>query len=279
MYKIALLAVVLVLPGCTNVNQMYKLYQEGDDSQLNKIMDIVSRPDYPYATRRKAARILGEIGDPRAVPVLTMALNDYEQRTTLKQDALRALGAIGDERATPEIGRLLDRSLNTADAELRMAAVEALGLMGGTNAAEILINALNYFSILELRSEQRVHKGVFTGEEQINPFGPAGADSTGGPRRYPNVGLDPFGEGGQPRVSMFGTPIEPNQMQYNPTAEERALTHNALVSIGEVAIPPIEDYMGNNRMAPSMRKELLAIITEIRGGSQPSESDSAAVYD
>ena len=279
MFRIALCTAVLTLLGCTNVNQMHRLYQEGDDAQLYKIMEIVSRPDYPYATRRKAARILGEIGDPRAVPVLARALQDYEQRTTLKQDAVRALGAIGDTSATPEIGRLLDRSLNTADAELRMAAVEALGSMGGAKSAEILINALSYYSILILRSEQRTQKGVFTGEEQVFPFGPAGADSSGGPRRYPNVGLDPFGEGGQPRVSMFGTPIEASQMQYNPTDEERTLTHNALVKVGEVAIPAIENYIDNKRLHPTMHKELLAIIAEIRGAPQLDSADSTAVYE
>ena len=131
MYRIALLAVVLAPLSCTNVNQMHKLYQEGDHAQLDRIMEIVSRQDYPYATRRKAARILGEIGDPRAVPVLKMALQDYDQRTTLKQDALRALGTIGDQSAALDIGRLLNYSLNTADSELRMAAIEALGQMGG----------------------------------------------------------------------------------------------------------------------------------------------------
>lgn len=279
MYRIALLALVMALTGCTNVNQMHKLYQEGDEGQLERIMEIVSRPDYPYATRRKAARILGEIGDVRAVPVLTMALQDFDQRTTLKQDALLALGAIGDTSATPEIGRLLDRSLNTSDAELRMAAVEALGEMGGAKAGEILVNALSYFDILTLRTEQRTVKGVFTGEEQTFPFGPMGADTTGGPRRYPSVGMDPFGEGGQPRISMFGTPIEPNQMQYNPTAEERTLTHAALVKVGAEAIPAIEDYMDRRRMTPSLRVELLAIITEIRGGSQPATADSTAVHE
>ena len=276
MYKTALLATLLTLHGCTNVNQMHKLYQQGQDDQLFKIMEIVSRQDYPYATRRKAARILGEIGDPRAVPVLSTALQSYEQRTTLKQDALRALGAIGDTSATPAIGRLLDRSLNTADAELRMAAVEALGEMGGAKSAEILVNALSYYSILTLRSEQRVQKGVFTGEEQLNPFGRVGADTTGGPRRYPNVGLDPFGQGGEPRVSMFGTPIEPNQMQYNPTAEERTLTHDALIRVGEVAIPAIENYIGKNRVHPMMHKELLAIVAEIRGYPRPEMVDSTA---
>ena len=274
MYRIALLAVILAPLGCTNVNQMHKLYQEGDHSQLDRIIEIVSRQDYPYATRRKAARILGEIGDPRAVPVLKMALQDYDQRTTLKQDALRALGTIGDQSAALDIGRLLNYSLNTADSELRMAAIEALGQMGGTKAAEILVNALDYYDMLTLRSEQRTPRGVFTGEE-ISPYGRMHPDSTDGPRRYPSVGLDPFGEGGQPRVSMFGTPIEPAQMEYDPTPEERTLTHQALTTVGADAVPVIENHLDSLRVSrPTLRKELLAIISEITGVLPVVEADS-----
>ncbi|MCE2450520.1 MAG: HEAT repeat domain-containing protein [Candidatus Latescibacteria bacterium] len=274
MYRIALLVIVLVPLGCTNVNQMHKLYQEGDHSQLDRIIEIVSRQDYPYATRRKAARILGEIGDPRAVPVLKMALQDYDQRTTLKQDALRALGTIGDQSAALDIGRLLNYSLNTADAELRMAAIEALGQMGGAKAAEILVNALDYYDMLTLRSEQRTPRGVFTGEE-ISPYGRMHPDSTDGPRRYPNVGLDPFGEGGQPRVSMFGTPIEPTQMEYDPTPEERTLTHQAITMVGADAIPVIENHLDSMRVSrPTLRKELLVIISEITGVPPVVEADS-----
>ena len=276
MYKIALLAVILAPLGCTNVNQMHKLYQEGDHSQLDRIIEIVSRQDYPYATRRKAARILGEIGDPRAVPVLKMALQDYDQRTTLKQDALRALGTIGDQSAALDIGRLLNYSLNTADFELRMAAIEALGQMGGTKAAEILVNALDYYDMLTLRSEQRTLRGVFTGEElSPYPYGRMHPDSTDGPRRYPSVGLDPFGEGGQPRVSMFGTPIEPTQMEYDPTPEERTLTHQAITMVGADAIPVIENHLDSLRVSrPTLRKELLVIISEITGVPPVVEADS-----
>ena len=276
MYRIALLVIVLAPLGCTNVNQMHKLYQEGDHAQLDRIMEIVSRQDYPYATRRKAARILGEIGDPRAVPVLKMALQDYDQRTTLKQDALRALGIIGDQSAALDIGRLLNYSLNTADSELRMAAIEALGQMGGTKSAEILVNALDYYDMLTLRSEQRTPRGVFTGEEiSPYPYARMHPDSTDGPRRYPNVGLDPFGEGGQPRVSMFGTPIEPTQMEYDPTPEERTLTHQALTTVGADAIPVIENHLDSLRVSrPTLCKELLAIISEITGVPPVVEADS-----
>ena len=53
LYRIALVAVVLAPLGCTNVNQMHKLYQEGDHAQLDRILEIVSRQDYPYATRAR----------------------------------------------------------------------------------------------------------------------------------------------------------------------------------------------------------------------------------
>ena len=54
-----LLLPLLIYTGCTNVNKMYQQYQDGDEVQFERIMEIVSLSDYPYATRRKAAQILG----------------------------------------------------------------------------------------------------------------------------------------------------------------------------------------------------------------------------
>ena len=91
--------VLLVVGGCTSVSQMQERYEAGDDTQLAKIATIAARSDYPYATRRSAARVLGEIGDPRIVPVLVSILGEFDQRTTLKEEALIALGRIGDPHA------------------------------------------------------------------------------------------------------------------------------------------------------------------------------------
>ncbi|MEE3232940.1 MAG: HEAT repeat domain-containing protein [Candidatus Latescibacterota bacterium] len=261
--------IVLIIPlmSCTNINQMHRKYLEGDKKQFDRIVEIVSRSDYPYATRRKAAQILGEIGDSRATPVLITALQGYEQRTTLKQDIVRSLAKIGDPDAAQPIGRLLDRSLNTADADLRMAAVDALGDLGGEKSAEILVNALRYFDLLILRDEQRSRKGVFTGEEQIFPFGPAGMDSTGNrPPRFSNPAMGGLlGQEQHPQMSMFGTPINPEEMQYDPTPEEREHTHQSLVRVGEEAVTVIEGFIAENEMTLSLRQELLGIVSEIRG--------------
>lgn len=262
-----LLLPLLIYTGCTNVNQIYQQYQDGDEAQFERIIEIVSRPDYPYATRRKAAQILGEIGDPRAVPVLRNALHDYEQRTTLKQDIVHSLASIGDTSVVVDIGRLLDRSLNTADSDIRMAAVTALGQLGCDKSAEILINALRYYDLLMVRDEQRSFRGVFTGEEQTFPFAPGMTDSLGRSQRgfaNPSMG-GLLGEEQYPRMSMFGTQIDPSEMQYNPTPEERENTHAALVSMGEKAVPSIEHFVTQTDMTLTLRQELLAIVSEING--------------
>lgn len=268
------LLIVLHLCSCTNVVQMQRKYEAGDLEQLDKLLEIAGRSDYPYATRRKAAKALGEIGDPRALPVLTGVLYDYDQRTTLKQEALMALGRIGDREAVEPIGRMLDRYLDASNADMRMAAVEALGKLGGAKTAEILINALGYYDILTLREEQRTYRGVFSGEEQVSPFAPGYADSTyPGPRR-PMPGLYP--EDQAPRMSMFGTPLDMPQESYNPTPEERALTHAALVQVGEEGVPVIEDFLANRETTLTLRKELMLIIAEIRAPTAADSSQAAS---
>jgi len=197
---------------------------------------------------------------------------------TKKRRAVPDMGLIAQRYTLDLMGYHQQLQIRTWAAELRMAAVEALGQMVGTKAAEILVNALDYYDVLTLRSQQRTRRGVFTGEElSPYPYGRLDPDSTGGPRRYPSVGLDPFGEGGQPRVSMFGTPIEPRQMEYDPTPEERTLTHQALTAVGAEAIPVIENHLDSLRVSrPTLRKELLAIIGEITGASPAVEADSTA---
>jgi hypothetical protein len=233
--------------GCTNVNQMHQKYLQGDEAQLERIMEIVARSDYPYATRRKAAKILGEIGDPRAVPVLLVALQDYEQRTTLKQDAIRALG-------------------KSSDADIRMTAIEALGDLGGAKSAEILINALRYYDVLMMREEQRSIRGVFTGDEHVFPSRQGMADSLGGRSGFGNPGIGGLlGEDQYPQISMFGTQVDPSEMQYNPTPEERIKTHAALVRVGADAVLAIEQFIDSTDMTFTLRQELLTIVSEIQG--------------
>jgi len=86
--------------------------------------------------RRDAARILGEVGDPRAVESLVPALKD--SNWDVRRTAAWALGKIGDARAVePLVAALQDEDKN-----VRQSAAEALGKIGDPRAVEPLLSAL-----------------------------------------------------------------------------------------------------------------------------------------
>ena len=252
--------------GCSNVGSLQKKYEAGDERALQKLIEIVGRPDYPYGTRRNAARALGDIGNPAAVPALISAMQTFERRTTLKEEAVIALGKIGDRSAVEPIGRLMDRSLGDEHAELRMAALPVISQLGGPKAAEYLVAALGYYDYLTLLEERKGVRGVFTGED--NPWY-SGSDSL----RFPpqvfddpalGSGLGGFGAGNSP-VGMFGTDLGAMaQSRPNPTPEERRLAHDSLVAVGEDAIPVIESHLKSKPTSVTLKAELLAIVAEIR---------------
>ncbi|MEG4319893.1 MULTISPECIES: HEAT repeat domain-containing protein [unclassified Microcoleus] len=94
-----------------------------------------------YEPKEEVARILGELGDTRAVPVLIAALkddchNNWDYQT--KVSAAKALGQLKDEQATyPLIEALQDNK-----DEVRQMAVWPLGEIGDLKAVDSLIDAL-----------------------------------------------------------------------------------------------------------------------------------------
>ena len=118
--------------------------------------------------RFHAAHALSKLGDARAVDALLAALSDVD--ASVAQKATYALGSIGDVRAIPalvsRVGTLRDEARNTlhdalatlgepavralipllgdTSMEIRVAAVEVLGAIGGRGAAsEALASAMN----------------------------------------------------------------------------------------------------------------------------------------
>ena len=264
-YKLILTALaVLTMQACTNVAQMQKKYEQGDERQFRKIVEILARTDYPYATRKRAAKALGEIGELRAVPVLISVLSGFDQRTTLKQEALIALGKIGDTTAVAPISRLLDRSMQETNAELRLAAIPVLGQLGGDRAALVLIRALRLYDFQILQRESRVARGMFSDEEQPqfnNPY--TRIDSTGRFSDQPSIGGFPGQQSGP--VNMFGLdPRATTRNLYDPTPEERRLTHETLVNMVEGAVPAIERFLEEEQMTHTLERELQGILEEIR---------------
>lgn len=255
----ALLAAV-VLGGCTNVARMQRAYEEGDDSQLTRLIEIVSRPDYPYATRKSAAMALGEIGDDRGAPVLMGVLGGYDRRTTLKTEAIIALGKIGSPIAVEPIGRLMDRSLGESNSDMLVVAMPVLGQLGGAKAAEMLVNALMYFDALMVRSERAVRRGVFSGERQI--YRTRGDSTRDGafPVLDPSVGGPTQG---RRTVSLFGTQLPPPSPRSDDTPKHRLLAHASLVKVGMPAIAAIERHLATRETTVTLKTELLALVEEI----------------
>ena len=86
------------------------------------------------AIRRKAAYLLGEWGDPRAVDKLVSALDSKDRH--LRRIAACALGKLHDKRAArPLIGILRDRGESPY---LRRAAAHSLSLIGSPEALAAL---------------------------------------------------------------------------------------------------------------------------------------------
>ena len=88
------------------------------------------------------AGILGQLGDPEAVPKLMSLLDsvDADDKDGVQFHALANLGALGDPRALPVIVRYLEQS---SDDGLRSVAAVALQRIPGEEAQSALLGALD----------------------------------------------------------------------------------------------------------------------------------------
>lgn len=108
--------------------------------------------DHDQAIREDVVRALGQLGDPRAMEFLIMAMKDPGLRTL----AVEALGKIGDRRAVPVLIAVVEGSARPPvsravagcgdnwDEEMntKAAAVRALGGLGDDTAIGSLLKAL-----------------------------------------------------------------------------------------------------------------------------------------
>jgi len=119
---------------------------------IGKVQDSVSD------VRRTVARALGDLGDARATSALMIALQDTAQ--DVRVEAVTALGKLRADEATAAIAPLIEAPSNadaasavplpgvrpgqssTGSAEVRAAALRALGRVGSEGAVRALIGAL-----------------------------------------------------------------------------------------------------------------------------------------
>lgn len=94
------------------------------------------RTDSAESVRRMAARGLGDIGDPEALPALRAALDDPSDQVQMW--AIRSLGRLGDRESVETLIGLLKDS----DWGLRSYSAAALGEVGDQRAIDPLVPLL-----------------------------------------------------------------------------------------------------------------------------------------
>lgn len=123
--------------------------QTGDIKAMEEVIKCIDRgyvsPTQPkigycseffFSVTLKAIRVLGEMGDPRALEPLDQALQSYNEEVQL--EAVRALKKIRDARVVD----CLIWALNNRGGYVRVAAAEALGEIGDEKAVGPLTQAL-----------------------------------------------------------------------------------------------------------------------------------------
>jgi hypothetical protein len=105
------------------------------DPRIVKILCAVLEEDKEALVRAAAAEALGKVGDPSVIPSLVKALGD--ERYMVRWDAVKALGNLKAESAIPNIERMAKADRHS---DVRQAAVNALGKIGGKEAIGPLID-------------------------------------------------------------------------------------------------------------------------------------------
>jgi len=103
---------------------------------IDSLLAAIKSPQVSLPLRIAAVSALGEVHDPRLVPVLCLLLDDSTQ--LIRLNAAQALGTQQDVRAVPS---LMARA-HDADPAVRGAVLTSLGQIGDPRAADLLLAAL-----------------------------------------------------------------------------------------------------------------------------------------
>jgi HEAT repeat protein len=107
-----------------------KLGMAGGNDAINALILAVQNRNEDLIVRGRAALMLGQLGDIRAVAALIRALDAPGLQTPV--NAAQALGKLGDTRAIKPLLMMADNP----DAKFRSAALEALERLGYSGQAQ-----------------------------------------------------------------------------------------------------------------------------------------------
>jgi hypothetical protein len=109
-------------------------------SGVQPLIEVFQDRNNTFEIREKVARVLGEIGDVRAVKPLITALED-EKDGFMRRTIMEVLAIIGDVSAAEPLIKILQTSRNLAD---RIGTIFALGKLGDKRAVEPIIAELKH---------------------------------------------------------------------------------------------------------------------------------------
>jgi HEAT repeat protein len=129
---------------CTAVRALGRM---GDDRAIIPLMSLLNDRSENYRLRLDAAESLGKLGDQHAVkPLLDIVSDDREKSLYLKESAVKALGMLGDIRAIEPLIDILESKKGFRDKFqfLKEQIIEAIGRIGGGSrkATRSLLSAL-----------------------------------------------------------------------------------------------------------------------------------------
>lgn len=134
------LSVIRIAEAENDVDRILQALESFESNFMEEnVLDALARLGPPEAVEvmldraekrdQDAIRVLGAIGDDRAVETLVEFIGD-ESNPPLQKATLQALGRIGSEEATQAVANRLEAE----DREVRSHAARALGLIGDTRA-------------------------------------------------------------------------------------------------------------------------------------------------
>jgi len=108
-----------------------KILGKGKVTQSIKFLHEILLKDHLTVLRKNAAKALGNIGDPIAIPSLIEALKTSKDPSIV----IEVASSLGTLKATQAIDDLL-RMLNNKDGEIRENVAQALGMIGDSKAID-----------------------------------------------------------------------------------------------------------------------------------------------
>lgn len=126
LWRVLLVLVVLVAVVSTGIHYRYYLWPPSEEQLEALRVDLHSPSSF---VRCETVIVLGKMG-PRAIPVLTEALQDEEPQ--IREWAVRSLGQLGAESMSA-----LEQAAKDQDRGVRQAALGALGTLGSDAQAAL----------------------------------------------------------------------------------------------------------------------------------------------